>query len=221
MAYIRTFENLETTPWILALGAVANSPGVDALAASMQSQPGVECAFFEIGPLAPFANAYWYKQLGADTLIDRYEYSASFMFPTEADSNACQCLEMDFQQVVTKIFNPALQLDFADGKIRNWDRLKGDNKDPNAWSAIADLARWQPNTWHTASLQARRLGDMVYYEAISVDDLTVWAGTIAHPATIPAVAVPMLNVAIQLDGNGAKTQYRVMVDRVKMVGRGL
>jgi hypothetical protein len=214
---MKIFDNLETTQWLLAPGTVANSPGVTAIAASIQSQPGVECAFFELSPLAPNANAYWYRKLGADPELSRFEYSARLLFPSDSDAEASQCIEMDSQQVIAGlVFNPAIQLDFADGKVRLWDRIKGNANDPTAWGPVADLTRWPANSWHPIELEAQREVGGFYYQAIIVDGVRtpIYA---FHAALVDPSQPDMLNVGIQLDGNASKTQYRVMVDAVKLV----
>lgn len=214
--YIKTFSALETAPWLLAGGTVADSIGSSATATGTQTQPTAQCAAFSITPNDPYANQYWYKKLGPEPQLDTFKYSVSFLFPTAADAAACQALELDLQQVIGgAVYNGGLQMDFADGAVRVWDRAA------LRWSVVATLARWLPGTWHCVSFELFRgeaAGSGFYYGSVVVDGGKTLVGSF-HTAPIDPAQPDMLNVAVQLDTNGAKTPYRVMVDCVELVGR--
>lgn len=210
MFAVKIFADLERTPWLQAEGSLANTAGVTSLAGTIQSQPGVECAFFAISPSGPFANAYWYKQLGAAPLWTKFSYAASFMFPTQGDSDASRALELDLQQVIGgQVFNFGWQADFADSSFRVWDRSTGSG----GWVAAIDgLPRWKSNQWYTMVGRGHRTATELVYTEIAVDDVTSKINIVKPLAKIDLP--DMLNVGVQID-TGQKP-YRVMVDAMSL-----
>lgn len=211
-------DGLELTPWLLAAGTAANSPGSLSQTGTVQGQPTTECAFFAISPTGPNANAYWYKQLGLEPSRTKFRYAASFLFPTQADADACQALELDLQQSIAGVhlFNAAWQFDFAGGSIRVWDRaakMRGDEL--NAWStAIAGLKRWNPDQWFRIEARAERSANQVFYNDIRINSVKT---ALSISKDMPTIDLPqMMNLGIQLDGNANKDSYRVMVDAVSL-----
>lgn len=213
MFAVKVFDGLEQTPWYLAAGTVANTPGIVSRTGTLQSQPGVECAFFAVAPEGPFADAYWYKELGAAPLWTRFRYAASFLFPTQDDSDASQALELDLQQVIGgQVFNLGWQMAFVEDKIRVWDR----SADPTgAWvPAVTGLPRWKHNQWYRVVCHGLRTDTGVLYTTITVNDFTSTVN-LSRPL-VKAELPDMLNVGVQLDAEENKKPYRVMVDAMSL-----
>jgi hypothetical protein len=220
MFSVKIFDGLELTPWTLALGTAANSAGVQSVAHSSEGQPGIECAFMALAPVGSYANAYRYKMLGADPNKTKFAFSASFLFGSQADADACQALEMDLQQVLMggRVFNFGWQFDFADSAIRVWDRTKAPQGE---WlTAVHGLPRFKPGVWYRIQARGERSQNSILYADISLgtgngDPIRFTVG-ITRPMAV--LDLPeMLNVALQLDGNIDKDPYRVMIDAVSLM----
>lgn len=207
-----TFDGLELTPWLLAPGALADSDtAAGNVSTATQTQPGVECASFAIDPKGQsWANAYWYKELGADARVTHLVYEASFLFPTAADAQASQAIEMDIQQTISGVtFNWGLQFDFADNAIRVWNRAS------KSWNPTGQpCPRWPEMEWQRVRLEVSRLSTSVAYNLLTINEQDVLLQQAYPQATVGEK--PQINCAIQLDGGKSGTAYRVMVDGVRL-----
>lgn len=215
---MKIISNLERSPWKLAPGALADTDTAHGnVTQATQTQPGVECASFAIDPKGKeFANAYWYKELGADARITQLDYSVAFLFPTPHDSQACQALELDLQQVLGgTVYNFGIQLDFAEGFVRLWNRAEHEAK-REGWISIGKpIGRWAAGQWLEIELKVRRdiAKSRLVYESMHLSGEVVPLGGVAYPSV--KLNLPnMLNCAVQLDGNSRGEAYRVMVDAV-------
>lgn len=207
------FEDLETTPWLIAGGTVANTGAAGNSADSVQTQPGVTSASFKLIPAGSYADKYWYKQLGPHPTLTRFEQHASFLFPAASDANVSQAVETDLQQCINGVvYNFGTQCDFAEGSFRIWNRSAG------AWVSIIPLTRPASGTWMNIVLNCHRDGSAVFYDSISINGTTVSFAPVSFPAPTLGL-LDMLNYGFQLDGNKAGTAYTVSVDRMKLVGR--
>lgn len=208
----KVFDGLELTPWLLAQGALADSDTASGnVPTATQRQPSIECASFAIDPQTKsFANAYWYKKLGADEGKTTFTYEASFLFPTTADVAASQAVEFDFQQVISGIvYNLGWQFDYADGKFRVW------NRGVKAWVPVMiALERPSTLTWTRLALAGHRDANSIYYATVTINGTTF---SINQSFPAPNLGLTdMLNCAFQLDGNKAGVAYRVMVDGMRL-----
>lgn len=209
---VLVFDGLELTPWLLAEGALADSDTSSGnIPVAIQRQPLVECASLAIDPRGKsYANAYWYKKLGADPSRASFVYEASFLFPTSLNASASQAVEFDLQQVINgKVYNWGWQFNYAGGNFRIW------NRSAKFWTpSLTVLERPSTLTWITAKFTGHRSDNLIYYDSIQLGTQSYQPG-----ASFPAPQLgltDMLNCAVQLDGNSSGASYRVMVDRIRL-----
>lgn len=202
------FPALETTTWLLAPGASANTGSTGSLATATQAQPSSSSAWFNIAPLGAYADAYWYKTLGANPSKTNYTYQLSFMFNTAADAAASQCVELDIQQCIGGIvYNTGVQFNFQASQLRVWNRSAG------AWVATGtSCPRWVAGQWMHIFVENHRDASNVYSDAITINGVRTPIN-LSFPAPNLGLS-DMLNCAVQLDSNSTATAYKLYVDNI-------
>lgn len=205
----KTWNDLERSVWLLAPGTLANTGSAGSLADGFQTLPDTNCGSFTLRPHGPYADRYWFRELGADPFKSKYRYEVSILFGSAADSSAVQAIELDIQQVIGGIvFNPALQFDFAEDIVRIWNRSI---KPQGEWEPIGlACPRWDFGKWVTVSLEAHRTASTISYDSVTVSGVTREVKAI-YPA--PNLGKPdMLNLGFQLDGPKEGIPFKVYVD---------
>lgn len=205
----KTWSDLERSMWLLAPGALANTGSAGSLADGFQVLPDTKCGSFEIRPHGPYADRYWYRELGADPFKSRYRYEASFLFGSASDSNAPQAVEMDIQQCIGGlVFNPALQFAFASNQIRIWNRSV---KPQGEWVPTGlPCTRWNFGQWQTVAIEAHRTLNTVMYDSLTINGTVT---KLTQSFVAPNFGKPdMLNVGFQLDGNKDGTAFKIYPD---------
>lgn len=211
---VTVFSALETTPWLLASGASANTGAKGSLATATQAQPSSSSAWFNIAPLGAYADAYWYKTLGANPSKVNYTYQLSFMFNTAVDAAASQAVELDIQQCIGGIvYNTGWQFDFAENTIRTWNRYAKEKGLPNPWvSTGLPCPRWVAGQWMHIFVENHRDAAKVYSDAITINGIR---DPINLSFPVPSLGLSdMLNCAVQLDGNSTSTTYKLYIDNI-------
>lgn len=212
------FNNLERSIWKVAAGALADTNTQHGnVPVAAQSLPSVACATLSLDPRGqPYANAYFYKEHGPHPSVSTFIYSAAFLFPTVQDSQRCQALELDLQQVIRgEVANFGLQLDFAEGFVRVWNRAAHE-AGKEGWQATSKpVSRWAEGQWLEITLAVRRDKGKVAYQSLVLGGQTIPLGNVAFKTAKLSLA-DMLNCAIQLDGNRSGESYRVVVDAVSL-----
>lgn len=209
-ANTKSWHDLERSMWLLAPGALANTGSAGSLADGFQTLLDTNCGSFTLRPHGPYADRYWYRELGADPFKSRYRYEASFLFGSAADSNAVQAIEMDIQQCIGGIvFNPALQFDFAEDIVRIWNRSI---KPQGEWEPIGlPCPRWDFGKWNTVAIEAHRTLNTIAYDAVTLNGVVT--KILAAPFPAPNLGKPdMQNIGFQLDSNKNGTAFKVFVD---------
>ena len=211
---VTSFPALETTPWLLAPGASANTGSAGSLATATQAQPSSSCAWFNIAPLGAYADAYWYKTLGANPSKTTYTYQLSFMFNTAADAAASQCVELDIQQCIGGVvYNNGWQFDFQSNQVRVWDRDAKEKGLPNPWVAtVLACPRWTAGKWMNIFVENHRDSTTVYADAITINGVRTPIN-MSFPAPTLGLS-DMLNCAIQLDSNSVGAAYKLYIDNI-------
>lgn len=207
------FPDLECSPWLVAPGTAANTPGSGATMIPSQAIPSTNSAWLGITPQDPWANAYFYKRLGADASKNTFTFELFALFADMFSSQASNCVELDIQQVITGLgFNPGFQFDFGGNRLRVWDR------NSKQWIATGQpCQRWTPGQWNHIVFEAHRDNTTIYHDALTLNGARIVLGQ-SFPA--PHLSLPdMLNCAIQLDGNKAAQPHKLYLDRVKFTAR--
>lgn len=203
------FDKLERTPWILAGGTLANTNTTGSTAVSTQGQAGATSAWFNLAPNGAWADAYFYKTLGADASKHNFIFEQSFLFPTPTDSAASNCVELDIQQVIGgNVYNGGWQFDFTENSLRVW------NRSGKTWVATGKpCPRWTAGQWVDIKVETHRDDTTFYHDAITINGVRTPINMSFPLAKLPLG--DMLNCAIQLDGNKAGTPYRLCIDNVR------
>lgn len=211
IANTKVFDHLEMTPWLIAPGTAANTNETGSTASTSQAQtlPPSTLPFLGLSPAGPYANAFFYKTLGADPSKTAYKYELQLFFASSTDAAASQCVELDIQQVIGGlVYNTGLQFNFVDNALRVW------NRNGKAWVATGVASpRWTAGKWMSVTFETHRDAVNVYVDAITVNGIRIPS---ALSFTAPNLGLgDMLNCAIQLDGNKAGTAYRLYLGPVK------
>ena len=207
----KIWTGLELTPWLVAAGAAADTGAAGNVPVASQGTVSEGTAYVEIDPRGkPYANSYFYKQLGANNALDTYDYLLRMMIATADECAAAQAIELDIQQCIGGVvYNTGLQFDFQANQIRVWSRHAKETGDPNPWKPTGQpCPRWLPEVWFNIDLKTHRTATAVVYDMIDLQP-----STLTFPA--PKLGLPdMMNVAVQLDGNSAGAPFRVYLDEV-------
>jgi hypothetical protein len=212
---VTVFDKLERTPWLVAAGTVANSNTTGNTATSAQTIPGVNYASRTIVPDGPYADKYWFKQLGVNKTFRRFRQEGSFLFPSMADAANSQCVETDFDKVddsTGPVYNAGSQFDFAENMFRLWDRsLK-------TWhpTGIA-MPRFAYATWVDFAMDFHHDDDAIYYDGYMLNGNKLKLGDVPAGFTAPKLGLePHMNYGFQLDGEKIAKAYTVFIDNFKL-----
>jgi hypothetical protein len=209
------FDKLERTPWLVAAGTVANTNTTGNTATSAQTIPGINYASRTIIPNGPYADKYWFKQLGANASFRKFRQEGSFLFPAATDSANSQCVETDFDKsddVAGPVYNAGSQFDFAENSFRLWDRSTG------VWhpTGIA-MPRFAYATWVDFVMDFHHDNDAIYYDSyiLNGNKLTLDPTMTKFPS--PKLQKdPHMNYGFQLDGEKIAKAYTVFIDNFKL-----
>jgi hypothetical protein len=209
------FDKLERTPWLVAAGTAANTNTTGNTATSAQTIPGINYASRTIIPNGPYADKYWFKQLGANKSFRKFKQEGSFLFPAATDSANSQCVETDFDKaddITGSVYNAGSQFDFAENSFRLWDRSTG------AWYPTGiPMPRFAYATWVDFTMDFHHDNDAIYYDGyiLNGNKLTLdpKATTFASPKLQKD---PHMNYGFQLDGAKIAKAYTVFIDNFKL-----
>lgn len=204
------FDHLEFDTWLLAPGTAANTGSTGNTAVATQGTPGVNSAWFKLQPNGPYADAYWYRQLGPDAAKKTFKYEVSLMLPAVGDAAVSQAIELDIQQCIGGVvYNTGLQWDFAENLLRIW------NRNGKAWVSTGQpCPRWAPGMWMRAILETHRDANAVYYDAITQNWNRIVLGQ-SFPAPHLGLS-DMINCGLQMDGNKSASAYVMCRDAIRM-----
>jgi hypothetical protein len=133
-----------------------------------------------------------------------FSLTMPWTFPTAADSNASQGLEMEIRQSLTSGLQGvcALQMNFSGNQLRIYDHVKH-------WFATGvAMPHFTPGVTYTVTLECHRDdANNVVYDAITINS-TRTPLSYTYPYWQDNWR-PMMRVAGQLDGRGTGTPYTV------------
>ncbi len=190
-------------------GIGGNGPKTPYSTTQFRQGPSLDGASMEfwIGGAIPYAQALWWKQLGGQPQASHFTYDVSFYL---VNSSAPQALEFDVNQSV----NGQKYIFGTQCNIRNgnsWD----------VWDTTD--ARWvntgiycgapAANVWHHLTWQFERVNGQAHFVSVTLDGVTSNVNRYFWPISVNANE---LNVAFQLDGNYAATNYSVWLDKLNL-----
>jgi hypothetical protein len=162
---------------------------------------------FWIGGTTPYANALWWKQLGARDGATNFVYDMHFYMK---DPNASQALEFDVNQSVNgRKFIWGTECNIAETKTwRIWDPAAVRWVNSGIPCAKPAAYKWNRLVW-----EFRREGNYVVYVSVTLNGQKTYVN---RSFLSLAVNARELNVAFQMDGNHNQTDYSVWLDRVTL-----
>lgn len=160
---------------------------------------------FSLRPSTAFANALWWKQLGAAPAATRFTYSLDFYIETPQYS---QALEFDVNQSVNG-------KKFIFGTECSMGRHEWDVYDDagHRWVHSGIACHVSASKWHHLRWELQRVGSQVHYISVTLDGVQhlVNRSYGSRPS-----GVHELNIAFQMDGNRNHNAYKTWLDNVSL-----
>jgi hypothetical protein len=163
-------------------------------------------ARFFLGGSTPYSNALWWKQLGSNSGVGNFIYDLYFYMK---NPGAAQALEFDVNQSLNgKKYIFGTECSF---KRHMWDVYDPLN---HHWvqTSIA-CAMPKAYTWHHLVLEFRRSSSKVNFVSVTINGKKAYFNRAYYPRSSSAREI---NVAFQMDGDKAQTDYTVWLDKVKL-----
>jgi hypothetical protein len=204
VANIERLTNWEIPP-LVGNQAGVSSPGVFTFTPGTATAPAV----FTAAGKGPWANGYFVTRFGDHSAATRFRRTLQFMFPTQADLDACQAFEIDNQQSTGKMaYNWALQFDFKGSHLV---RVFNKATNPQVWEPTMIPVNIKAGVWNTVYLEAYRTDTVMTHIGVQING--VWTLLLMNHLGWAVNGAPYLNAGIQLDSNGlaTPTPYRVLV----------
>jgi hypothetical protein len=177
--------------------------------AQFQASPSLSgsSAKFNIGGNTGYADALWWKQLGAANSATNFQYDLDFYI---ASPQVAQALEFDMNQSIGNLkFIFGSQCNLKNGGVWDvWDTAGG------KWQSTG-ITCTPPAafTWHHLTWQFRRVGSQTFFIALTLDGATHYVNRTYNAMPVSASE---LNVAFQMDLDFAAHPYSVWLDNVNL-----
>lgn len=207
-----TYSSIQKSKWT-SCSSCAGADGSGPIATLSQvlyiSSPSLSgsSSKFSIGGSKAYANALWWKQLGANSSVHNFKYDLYFYIK---NPSAAQALEFDVNQSVNSrkyIFGTECDIK-GSGTWRVWSKAYG-------WRSTG-IACHAPTAykWHHLTWQFQRTsGGNVKFISVTLDGKTSYVNRSYAPKSS---STKELNVAFQMDGNKYMTDYSVWLDKVTL-----
>jgi hypothetical protein len=169
------------------------------------SMSGNSRAFY-LASSAPYADALWWKQLGAANAATNLTYDLYFYIKTPQNA---QALEFDSNQANGKmrwIFGT--ECNIAAGHWDVWGNAAGKWISTGIPCTMPAAFKWHHLTW-----QFKRTATTLTYVALTLDGVTHYVNR-TYPGE--KSTVNELNVAFQMDNRSNHAAYNVWLDSVKL-----
>jgi hypothetical protein len=208
----RTFTNIDQmSGWqscSTCAGANGAGPTVSHSMRQNVSSPSMDgrSAQFNLGASSRFANALWWKQLGANSGVSNFVYDLYFYIK---NPGASQALEFDVNQSFgghkyifgTQCNIAANKWDIYDAAGRRWVHTSVGCSRPSAYK------------WHHVILEFKRASGRMAFVTVTMDGVKHYLGKTYAPRAGSASEV---NIAFQMDGNATNSAYTTWLDKVKL-----
>lgn len=160
---------------------------------------------FHIGGSTPYANALWWKQLGANSSAHHFTYDLYFYLK---NPSAAQALEFDVNQSVNGkkyIFGTECT------SARIWKVYSASQHWVNTGIGCPKPTAYK---WHHLIWEFQRTsGGNVQFISVTLDGVKHYVNRTYGPKSSSASEI---NVAFQMDGNKYMTDYDTWLDKVKL-----
>ena len=207
----KTYNSIDQMTGWQSCGACAGIGGSGPVATywmkqgvSSPSMDGSAAQFYEGGKA--WANALWWKQLGANAGASHFVYDLYFYvnYPGNA-----QALEFDLNQSLNgKKYIFGTQCNVAAGQWDVW------NTAGNAWVHTGISCTAPPAyKWNHLTLEFQRSNGQTVFLAVTLNGVKKY---INRTYNAKAVSASELNVAFQMDLKGAGAGYTTWLDKVKL-----
>lgn len=208
----KTFSNIdEMSAWTsctVCAGADGSGPVASISQVLNISSPSMDgnSTKFHIGGTTSFANALWWKQLGANSTVRHFVYDLYFYLKNPSVS---QALEFDVNQSLGGkkfIFGTECVMG---SKV--WKIYSAAQKWVNSGISCAGITayKWHHLTWEFE----RTTGGNVSFIAVTLDGVKHYINKSYAPKSGTANEI---NVAFQMDGNSSMVDYDTWLDKVKL-----
>jgi hypothetical protein len=192
---------------VTCAGINASGPGASIYTATTSS-PSLSglSRVFSIASSSPYADALWWKQLGAANWAYNLVYDVYFYLQTPQYS---QALEFDNNQANgQKRWIFGTQCNIAGGHWDVWGNAAGN------WISTG-IPCYMPAAykWHHLTWRFKRNGGYVTYISFTLDGVTHYVNR-SYPARNSSVNE--LNVAFQMDMKSYHAAYKTWLDNVKL-----
>jgi len=181
--------------------------------ASLYTVPGVvspslsgDSRVFSIASGTPYADALWWKQLGAVNTAHNLVYDVYFYIKNPA---ASQALEFDSNQANGRMrFIFGTQCAIASGRWEVWGNAAGN------WISTG-IPCYQPTAyqWHHLTWEFKRTDTYLTFVALTYDGVKHYVNR-TYPGR--ASGVNELNVAFQMDQRANHVTYQTWLDNVSL-----
>jgi hypothetical protein len=189
-------------------GIGGNGPPVSSSMNQFQSSPSLSGSStkFTIGGGVRYADALWWKQLGANDAITNFQYDVDFYITNPA---VAQALEFDVNQGIGNLkFIFGTQCAIKSGVWDVWDSANVTWRSTGISCTPPTAFKWHHLTWYL-----HRTATQTVFVAMSLDGVTHYVNR-AYNAK--AESTQEINVAFQMDADSSATSYSVWLDNVKL-----
>jgi hypothetical protein len=190
-------------------GAKGNGPTAVYSLIQGMSSPSLDgkASQFYLQGNAPYAGALWWNQLGANPNVSNFQYDLYFYLK---EPSSAQALEFDVNQSIDgKKYVFGTECDIKDHHDWNVYDAAGHQWMQTGVACTAPTAyAWNHLTW-----EFQRVNGQMNFVSITLNGKKSYINRAYYPE--PS-SVTELNVAIQIDGDGANTPYHEWADKVNL-----
>ncbi|HEY6250930.1 MAG TPA: Ig-like domain-containing protein [Candidatus Angelobacter sp.] len=189
-------------------GIGGNGPAATMSLNQFQASPSLSgsSAKFTIGGGIRYADALWWKQLGADNAAANFQYDLDFYITNPA---VAQALEFDVNQGIGNLkFIFGTQCAAKSGVWDVWDTANATWRSTGIPCSPPAAFRWHHLTW-----ELRRTASQTIFVALTFDGVKHYVNR-AYNAR--SEGSQELNVAFQMDMDFSATSYSTWLDNVKL-----
>jgi hypothetical protein len=199
----QTYSSIEKMPgWETCDSCAGSAP------ANHWMQIGANSTQFSIAGSQPFADALWWKQLGANPNANHFIYDL-WVYATDAlTQHKAQAFEFDVNQSVyghKYIFGTECVV----GYTKRW-MVWGNNQ----WQDTGLPCTFNANVWNHLTLEFTRSGGLVVFNAVTLNGFKQYINRQFAPN--PS-GVNELNTAVQIDQTASRAPYSVWVRNMQLI----